>query len=400
MTNKKEDYGFDTLSLHAGYDPKKDDNSGSRAVPIHQTTSYVFDDADHAARLFALEEAGQIYTRITNPTHSVFEKRLAALEGAEAGLATSSGMSAINLAALTLLDGEKSEIVASKYIYGGTYHLFAETLPKYNIETKFIDPHNLEEWEEAITEKTGFLYLESPGNPTLDIVDIKAVADIAHQNDLDLVVDNTFNTPYLSRPMEFGADIVVHSATKYIGGHGSSIGGVILGKQDFIAKARTEGYRDTGPALSPMNSWLFIQGLETLSLRMERHSDNALKVAKWLQEQPLVKWVRYPGLKDHPKHKLAKKQQKKFGGMLCFGIKGGYEAGKDLINHVELCSLLANVGDTRTLIIHPASTTHEQLSEAEQKEAGITDNLIRVSVGIEDVADIINDLENAFTKIK
>ena len=397
MTKEKKDYGFNTQALHAGYEPYEDNNN-SRAVPIYQTSSYMFDNADHAADLFALEEKGNIYSRINNPTHAVFEKRLAALEGTEAGLATSSGMSAIHLTAFTI-EEEKSEIVSSKYIYGGTYHLFAETLPKSGIETKFVDPHDIKNWEEAITEETKFLYLESPGNPTLDIVDIKKIAQLAHDNDLKLVVDNTFNTPYLCKPKELGADIIVHSATKYIGGHGSSIGGIILGPQDFIDKARTEGYRDTGPALSPFNSWLFIQGLETLSLRMEKHSKNALKVAKWLEEHSQVEWVRYPGLESHPQHELAKKQQKHFGGMLCFGIKGGFEAGKELINNVELCSLLANIGDTRTLIIHPASTTHEQLSEEEQKEAGITDNLIRVSVGIEDVEDIIRDLEQAFKEI-
>ncbi|MCK8817285.1 O-acetylhomoserine aminocarboxypropyltransferase/cysteine synthase [Natroniella sulfidigena] len=394
--SSREDYSFDTIALHGGYEPKNDP-SGSRAVPIHQTTSYVFDDADHAARLFALEEAGNIYTRITNPTNAVLEQRIAALEGGEAGLATSSGMAAINLTALTLAEGG-GEILSSKYIYGGTYNLFATTLPNYGIETKFVDPHDLTAWEEGITEDTKFLYLESPGNPTLDIVDIEAVAEIAHQNDLKLVVDNTFNTPYLSQPLNFGADVVIHSATKYIGGHGSSIGGVIVGPEELLFKMRTEGYRDTGPALSPMNAWLFIQGLETLSLRMEKHSSNALQVAQWLEEHPQVEWVKYPGLESHPQHQLAQKQQKHFGGMVCFGIKGGFDAGKKLINSVELCSLLANVGDTRTLIIHPASTTHEQLSAEEQQEAGISENLIRLSIGIENVDDIIADLGQAFEK--
>ncbi|WP_027340447.1 O-acetylhomoserine aminocarboxypropyltransferase/cysteine synthase family protein [Halonatronum saccharophilum] len=398
MSSREKEYSFDTIALHGGYDPKEDGN-GARAVPIYQTTSYLFNDADHAARLFALEEAGDIYTRIGNPTHAVFEKRIATLEGGEAALATSSGMAAINLAALTLAE-EKKEIVCSKYVYGGTYHLFAETLPKYGIKTKFVDPHNFEEWEKAINDNTAFLYLESPGNPTLDIVDIQKVANIAHKYDLKLVVDNTFCTPYLSQPIKFGADIVIHSATKYIGGHGSSIGGVIVGPEDFILKGRVEGYRDTGPAASPFNTWIFIQGLETLSLRMEKHSDNALEVAKWLEAHPQVEWVRYPGLESHPHHELAKKQQKKFGGMLCFGIKGGFDAGKQLINNVELCSLLANVGDTRTLIIHPSSTTHEQLSEEEQTTAGITENLIRLSIGIENVEDIIGDLEQAFNKIE
>ncbi|WP_408956329.1 O-acetylhomoserine aminocarboxypropyltransferase/cysteine synthase family protein [Natroniella sp. ANB-PHB2] len=394
--SSREGYSFDTIALHGGYDPKED-SSGARAVPIHQTTSYVFDDADHAARLFALEEAGNIYTRITNPTNSVLEQRVAALEGAEAGLATSSGMAAINLTALTLAEGG-GEILSSKYIYGGTYNLFSTTLPKYGIETKFVDPHDLTAWKEGITEETKFLYLESPGNPTLDIVDIEAVAEIAHQNDLKLVVDNTFNTPYLSQPLKLGADVVVHSATKYIGGHGSSIGGVIVGSEELLFEMRTEGYRDTGPALSPMNAWLFIQGLETLSLRMERHSNNAFQVAQWLESHSQVEWVRYPGLESHPQYELAQKQQKHFGGMVCFGIKGGFNAGKKLINSVELCSLLANIGDTRTLIIHPASTTHEQLSAQEKEDAGISDNLIRLSIGIENVDDIIADLRQAFNK--
>lgn len=397
MTNKKEKkLGFDTLSLHAGYEPES--STGSRAVPIYQTTSYVFDDADHAARLFALEEEGNIYTRIGNPTHSAFEKRIAALEGGEAALATSSGMAAINLTVMTLLEAG-DEIVSSRCIYGGTYNLFSVTLPKYGIETNFVDPADLEAWENAINENTKIVYLESPGNPLLNIVDIEAVVKIAHKHDVKVVFDNTFNTPYLCQPFEFGVDIVVHSATKYIGGHGSSIGGVIIGSEDFIFEARTEGYRDTGPALSPMNSWLFIQGLETLSLRMEKHSENALKVAKWLEEHPKVEWVRYPGLESHPQHELAKKQQKNFGGMVCFGIKGGFDAGKKLINSVELCSLLANVGDTRTLIIHPASTTHEQLEKEEQEEAGITEDLIRLSIGIENAEDIIADLEHAFAQV-
>jgi len=397
MSSREGKYGFETVALHGGYSPKQD-SQNSRAVPIYQTTSYVFDDADHAARLFALEEAGNIYSRIMNPTHDVFEKRLAELEGGEAGLVTSSGMSAIHLTAITLAEGG-GEIVSSKYVYGGTYNLFDVTLPKYGIDTNFVDPHDLNAWEEAITENTKFLYLESPGNPTLDIVDIEKVAEIAHKHDLKLVVDNTFCTPYLSRPIEFGADIVVHSATKYIGGHGSSIGGIIVGPADFLLKARVEGYRDIGPAASPFNTWLFIQGLETLALRMERHSENALQVAQWLEAHPQVEWVRYPGLESHPHHELAKKQQKAFGGMLCFGIKGGVKAGKELINNVELCSLLANVGDARTLIIHPASTTHEQLSTEDQLAAGITDNLIRVSVGIERVEDIIADLKQALEKV-
>ena len=395
MSRGEGEYGFETLALHAGYKPD-DDSNNSRAVPIYQSTSYTFADAEEAAAVFSGEEEGNIYTRIGNPTNDVLEERVAQLEGAEAGLVTSSGMSAIHLTALTLADGP-GEIVSSKYIYGGTYHLFADTLTKYNIETNFVNPHDLEAWEEAISDETKFLYLESPGNPTLDVVDIEAVAEIAKRHDLKLVVDNTFNSPYLSNPIDFGADIVIHSTTKYIGGHGSSIGGIIVGPKDFLTLARNEGYRDLGPSQSPFNSWLFIQGLETLALRMEKHSKNALKVAQWLEEHSSIEWVRYPGLESHPQHELAKRQQKHFGGMICFGVKGGLEAGKELINNVELCSLLANIGDTRTLIIHPASTTHEPLSKEAQEEAGISDNLIRLSVGIEDVDDIIADLEQALS---
>ncbi|MGM0470718.1 MAG: O-acetylhomoserine aminocarboxypropyltransferase/cysteine synthase family protein [Bacillota bacterium] len=399
MSNQQNDnLGFETLSLHAGYDP--DPTTGSRAVPIYQTTSYEFDDADHAASLFALEEEGNIYTRIGNPTNAVFEQRVAALEGGEAGLALSSGMAAINLTVLTLLEAG-DEIISSRSIYGGSYHLFSETLPKYGIETNFVAPDDLDEWEAAINENTKMVYLESPGNPLLDIVDIQAVSKLAHQHDLTVVVDNTFNTPYLLKPLDLGADVVIHSATKYIGGHGNSIGGIVISNEDLIFEMRTEGYRDTGPALSPMNSWLFIQGLETLSLRMERHCENAQQVAEWLEEHPQVNWVRYPGLESHPHHELATKQHSKgFGGMVCFGIEGGFEAGKDLINNVELCTLLANVGDTRSLIIHPASTTHEQLSEEELEEVGITEDLIRISVGIENVEDIIADLEQAFDQVR
>ncbi|MBM7624090.1 O-acetylhomoserine aminocarboxypropyltransferase/cysteine synthase family protein [Sporohalobacter salinus] len=395
MTNEKN-LGFDTLSVHAGYEPEP--TTGSRAVPIYQTTSYVFDDAEHAAQLFAQEKEGNIYTRLGNPTNAVFEKRVAVLEGGEAGLAIASGMAAINLTVLTLLESG-DEIVASRSIYGGTFHLFTETLPKYGIETTFVDPDSLEGWKAAITEDTKIIYLESPGNPLLDLVDIKAVSEIAHKYNIKVVVDNTFNTPYLSQPLSLGADIVIHSATKYIGGHGNSIGGIIVGPEDLITDMRSEGYRDTGPALSPMNSWLFIQGLETLSLRMKKHCKNAQEIAEWLEDHPKVEWVRYPGLESHPHHELAKKQQKDFGGMICFEVKGGLEAGKKLINNVRLCSLLANIGDTRTLIIHPASTTHEQLSKEDQKKAGITEGLIRLSVGIENVEDIIADLSQAFAQL-
>ncbi|ACL70704.1 O-acetylhomoserine aminocarboxypropyltransferase/cysteine synthase family protein [Halothermothrix orenii] len=389
----KKQYGFNTLALHHGYDPVQE-GSKSRAVPIYQTTSYMFDSAEHAAGLFAEEEEGYIYTRIGNPTTKVFEERMAVLEGGEAGLATSSGQSAITLTILTLVS-QGEEVVSSSYIYGGTYHLLAESLPRYGVKTRFVKPDDINDWEQAITDKTRVFYLESPGNPRLNIVDIEAVSSLAHQYGITVVVDNTFNTPYLSQPLKLGADIVVHSTTKYIGGHGNSIGGVIVGTRDFIHKVRTELYRDTGPAISPFNAWLFIQGLETLSLRMEKHCSNAMEVARWLSGDERVEWVTYPGLPDHPRHELAKKQQRGFGGMICFGVKGGYSAARNLINRVELCSLLANIGDTRTLIIHPASTTHEQLSREEQEKAGVTPDLIRLSVGIEDVWDIIDDLDQA-----
>lgn len=409
-------WGFDTLQLHAGQEP--DPTTNARAVPIYQTTSYVFDNADHAARLFALEEFGNIYTRIGNPTHAVFEARIAALEGGIAGLATSSGMAAIATAIFSFIEAG-DEIVSAASLYGGTYNLFAVTLPKHGINVKFVDPANLDNFKAAITDKTRAFFIETIGNPRLDVLDVAAVAQIAHEAGVPLIIDNTFATPYLFRPIEQGADIVVHSTTKWIGGHGNSIGGIIVdsgkfpwdngkfpkfapyveqfGPLAYHVRTRVEPYRDLGPASSPFNSFLFLQGVETLSLRVARHNDNAQKVAEWLAQHPAVEWVSYPGLPDHPSHEIAKKQfaGKGFGSIITFGIKGGRDAGRALIDNVNLFSLLANVGDAKSLIIHPASTTHQQLTDEQQVEAGVTPELIRLSIGLEDIADILADLEQA-----
>jgi len=411
-------HGFATRQIHAGQVP--DPTTNSRAVPIYQTSSYVFNDADHAANLFALNEFGNIYTRIMNPTHDVFEQRIASLEGGVGALATGSGQAAESIAIFTFLEAG-DEIVSAASLYGGTYNLFAVTLPKHGINTTFVDPSDLDNFRNAITDKTKAVYIETIGNPKLDVVRIRDVAAIAHEAGLPLIVDNTFATPYLCRPIEHGADIVVHSATKWIGGHGTSIGGVIIdsgtfdwtngkfpkmeeyverfGNLAWILRARVEPYRDLGPALSPFNSFLFLQGLETLSLRVERHCQNAQAVAEWLDADPRVDWVSYPGLASHPTHSTAKEQfEHGFGGVLNFGIGGGREAGRELINNVQLFSLLANVGDAKSLIIHPATTTHEQLTDEQQAAAGVTSDLIRLSIGIEDVADIIDDLDYAIDK--
>ncbi len=412
------DWGFATRQVHAGQVP--DPTTNARAVPIYQTSSYVFNDADHAANLFALNEFGNIYTRIMNPTHDVFERRIASLEGGVGALATGSGQAAESIAIFTFLEAG-DEIVSAASLYGGTYNLFAVTLPKHGINTTFVDPYDLDNFRNAITPKTKAVYIETIGNPKLDVVRISDVAAIAHEAGLPLIVDNTFGTPYLCRPIEHGADIVVHSATKWIGGHGTSIGGVIVdsgtfnwtngkfpkmdeyverfGNLAWIIRARVEPYRDLGPALSPFNSFLFLQGLETLSLRVERHCTNAQTVAEWLESDERVAWVNYPGLQSHPSHTVAKEQfSNGFGGVLNFGIRGGREAGRELINSVRLFSLLANVGDAKSLIIHPATTTHEQLTEEQQIAAGVTPDLIRLSIGIEDVADIIDDLDYAIDK--
>ncbi len=410
--------GFNTRQIHAGQQP--DPTTTARAVPIYQTSSFVFHNAEHAANLFGLQEFGNIYTRIMNPTHDVFEQRLASLEGGVGALATGSGQAAESIAIFTFLEAG-DEIVSAASLYGGTYNLFAVTLPRHGIKTTFIDPSNLDNFRTAITDRTRALYVETIGNPKLDVVRIRDVADIAHEAGLPLIVDNTFATPYLCRPIEHGADIVVHSATKWIGGHGTSIGGIIVdagtfdwtngkfpsmvdfverfGNLAFILRARVEPYRDLGPALSPFNSFLFLQGVETLSFRVERHCENTLTVAKWLESDPRVSWVTYPGLESHPYHAIAKEQfDHGFGGVVNFGIKGGLEAGRTLINNVELFSLLANVGDAKSLIIHPATTTHEQLNEDQQAAAGVTPDLIRLSIGLEDIEDIIDDLDRALTK--
>ncbi len=428
----KKNYRFETLQLHAGQTP--DPTTKSRAVPIYQTTSYNFDNADHAANLFGLKEFGNIYTRIMNPTTAVFEERVAALEGGAAALATASGHAA-QFITITTIAQAGDNIVSSSFLYGGTYNQFKVTFPRLGINVKFATSNKPEDYEPLIDSKTKAIYIESIGNPGLNVPDIKKFADLAHKNNIPLIVDNTFGgCGYIVRPIEHGADIVVESATKWIGGHGTSIGGVIVdsgkfnwgngkfplftepspsyhglnfwevfgeggpfGNIAFIIRARVEQLRDIGPALSPFNSFLFLQGLETLSLRVERHCQNTLALAKWLKKHPKVACVIYPGLEEHPDHQSAKKYFRKdlFGGILSFELKGGFEAGKSFINNVKLSSLLANVGDAKTLVIHPASTTHSQLSESERNESGATPGLIRVSPGIEHIDDIIEDFESA-----
>jgi len=414
----------ETLALHAGQQP--DPATNARAVPIYATTSYVFDDAAHAARLFALEQFGNIYTRIMNPTTGVFEERVAALEGGVGAVGLASGQAAETLAILNIARAGDN-IVSSASLYGGTYNLFAYTLPKLGITTRFVDGSDPANFAACIDERTRALYLETIGNPRLDVPDLAAIAAIAHANGLPLIVDNTF-APLLARPIEHGADVVVHSATKWIGGHGTSIGGVVVdgghfdwaasgrfpelvepdpsyhgvsytaafGPAAYILKLRVQLLRDLGPALSPFNSFLFLQGLETLPLRITRHSENALAVARWLEVHPAVAWVNYPGLPSHPSHGLARRYLNGgFGGIITFGVRGGVEAGRRLIDSVRLFSLLANVGDAKSLIIHPASTTHQQLSPEDQIASGVTPDLIRLSVGLEHVDDLIADLDQA-----
>ncbi len=416
---------LETLAVHAGQEI--DPTTMSRAVPLYQTTSYGFRDTDHAADLFALKEFGNIYTRIMNPTTDVFEKRVAALEGGAAALATASGQAAITYSILNIA-GAGDEIVSSSSLYGGTYNLFANTLAKIGIKVHFVDPGNPENFRKAITPKTKAVFAEAIGNPRGDVLDIAAVAAIAHENGVPLIIDNTFPSPYLCRPIEHGADIVVHSATKFIGGHGTSIGGIIVdggrfdwkasgkfagltdpdpsyhgvvytdavGPVAYIIKARVQLLRDMGASISPFNAFLLLQGLETLHLRMERHSSNAQKVAEFLEKHEAVDWVSYSGLPSHPSHELAKKYLLKGqGAIMTFGIKGGVEAGRKVINAVKLFSHLANVGDSKSLIIHPASTTHQQLSEQEQAAAGVTPGMIRLSIGTEAIDDIIYDLDQA-----
>lgn len=425
-------YGLGTRAVQAAQE-SADPATGARAVPIYATTSFVFDDSAHAARLFGLEEFGNIYTRIMNPTTDVFERRVADLEGGVAAVATASGQSATTLALLNLAQAGDS-ILASTTLYGGTYALFAHTLPRAGIKTHFVDVHDPAAVEAAIDETTRAIFVETIGNPELDVPDLRQLADIAHAAGLPLVVDNTFATPILCRPIEHGADIVVHSATKWIGGHGTAIGGIVVdsGRFDWSASERfrelytdpepayhglsfAEAFgdvdganlayalrlrvvllRDLGAAVSPFNSFLFLQGLETLHLRMQRHSENALAVARFLEEHPAVAWVRYPGLETHSSHATASTYlEGGYGGVLTFGVRGGEAAARRFIEETRLFSLLANVGDAKSLVIHPASTTHEQLSDEEREAAGATPDLVRLSIGIEDVDDLINDLDRA-----
>ncbi|MBF2782046.1 MULTISPECIES: homocysteine synthase [Staphylococcus] len=416
---------LDTLSIHGGQ--VVDDFSKARAVPIYQTSSYVFDNTEHARKLFALEEDGNIYTRIMNPTQNVFEERIAALEGGVGALATSSGQAAIHLALLNIVESG-DEIVASSNLYGGTYNLLNITFKKLGIKVHFVDPSHPDNFKNAITDKTKAVYAETIGNPRIDVLDIEAVADIAHNHNIPLIVDNTFPTPYLLRPFEFGADIIVHSATKFIGGHGTSIGGVIVdsgkfnwdngkfpglvepdesyhgisytkdvGEAAYITKARVQLLRDLGSAVSPFNVHEFLIGLETLHLRLERHSENALRVAQYLEQHPKVTWVNYPGLENNAYHQLAQKYLPDGqGAILTFGIDGTVDDIAKFVDGLNLFSHLANVGDSKSLIIHPASTTHLQLSPEDQKASGVVPELVRLSVGTENINDIIADLDNGF----
>ncbi|MBK7955537.1 MAG: O-acetylhomoserine aminocarboxypropyltransferase/cysteine synthase [Candidatus Accumulibacter sp.] len=434
MSENNPNYRYETLQVHAGQTPAPGTNA--RAVPIYQTTSYTFNDAEHGARLFALKEFGNIYTRIMNPTTDVFEQRIAALEGGVAAVATSSGQAAQFLA-LTTIAQAGDNIVSTSYLYGGTYNQFKVALPRLGIHVKFVDGDDAEDFRSAIDDKTKAIYVETIGNPRFNIPDFDALAKVAHDAGIPLIVDNTFGAAgYIARPIDHGADIVVASATKWIGGHGTSIGGIVVdsGKFDwgngkfplftdpapgyhglnfwelfgsagpfgniaFAIRARVEGLRDFGPSLSPFNAFQFIQGVETLSLRVQRHVDNALELALWLESQPQVAWVEYNGLKHNPYHELAKKYLKNgFGAVLNFGIRGGANAARKFIDNVKLASHLANVGDAKTLVIHPASTTHQQLSEAEQQRAGVRPDLVRVSVGIEHIEDIKADFEHALRR--
>ena len=420
---------FATKALHAGHDVQN--NGGTRAVPIYQSTAYVFNDSDHAANLFALAETGNIYTRINNPTNDILEQRLAALEGGIAAVVTASGTSAIATSLLTLLKAG-DHIVASNSLYGGTYNLLSVTLPRHGITTTFVDPSNPENFNRAAQENTRAFFIESLGNPKLDVLDIEAISKEAKAYKVPLIVDNTVATPYLLNPIEYGANIVIHSLTKYINGNGTALGGVIIdaGTFDwtngkfpeftepsagyhgliysealeaaaFIAKIRIEGLRDYGGALSPFNAFQIIQGLETLELRIKKHSENALELAKWLQEQPEVNWVNYPGLEtSNFKHLADKYLPNGQSGIVTFGVDGGYEAAKTIADTTKLFSLLANIGDTKSLIIHPASTTHQQLSDEAQESTGVTKDLIRLSVGIENIDDLKADLKEAFAVVK
>ncbi|HIE32115.1 MAG TPA: O-acetylhomoserine aminocarboxypropyltransferase/cysteine synthase [Methanosarcinales archaeon] len=429
-----EKYGFNTLAIHAGYRP--DPTTRARAVPIYQTVAYAFRDTEQAANLFALREPnfpGGIYNRFTNPTYEVLEERIAALEGGVAAAALASGQSATLLSILTIAN-TGDNIIASKTLYGGTYTLFDLTFPKkFGIDVKFVDPSDPENFRYAVDERTKAIFAETVGNPKLNVLDIEGVAAVAHDAGIPLIIDNTFPTPYLCRPIEHGADIVMHSATKWIGGHGTSIGGLVVDSGDFdwesgrfpeltepdpayrggmnylkefgrlayIVKLKSRFTRDLGPTMSPFNAFLFLQGLETLPLRMERHSKNALEVAGFLSDHPRVDWVIYPGLTDHPTHHLARRYFRGgFGGIVGFGIKGGLSAGAKFIEGLELISHLANVGDAKSLAIHPASTTHSQLTREQQIAAGVTEDFVRLSIGIEDVSDIIRDIDQALSGVQ
>jgi len=422
---------FETLALHAGN--RVDSDTLSRANPVYRTASYLFKNAEHAANLFELKESGYIYTRLNNPTNDVLEQRIAALEKGKAALAISSGTSAIFYSIINILENG-DEFISANNLYGGTYTMFNDILPQFGIKCNFVDPKNPENFKKAINNKIKAIFIETIGNPVLDVVDFEKIGQIAKENEIPLIVDSTFTTPYLLRPIEYGANIVIHSLTKWIGGHGTVIGGIVvdagnfnwknpkfrlytepeksyhnlrfaydLGDMNdiaFILRMRLIPLRNLGACLSPDNAWQILQGIETLALRMERHCENALKVAQYLQNHPKVEWVRYPGLQSDPSYMVASKYLKKgFGGMVVFGIKGGMKAGKKFIESLNLFSLLANVGDAKSLVIHPASTTHSQLTEKQQIEAGLQPELVRLSIGIENIDDILEDLENGFRSL-
>ena len=422
---------FETLCLHAGQQP--DPTTNARGVPLHRTSSYVFNSTEHAANLFALKELGNIYTRIMNPTQDVLEQRVAALEGGAAALALSSGTSAVYYSIINLC-AAGNEVVSANNLYGGTYTMFDSILPQFDIHVNFVDSRNPQNFEQAITKKTRAVFIETVGNPVLELTDVAAVAEIAHRHNLPLVVDGTFTTPYLLRSIDYGADVVINSLTKWMGGHGTGIGGIVVdaGKFDwtdpkftlynqpdpsyhgvryahdlgdlnpvaFILRMRLVPLRNLGACISPDNARMFLQGLETLPLRMERHCENAVKVARYLKAHPGVAWVRYPGLEDDATYPVASKYLKKgFGGMVVFGIKGGFSAGSKFVENLQLFTHLANVGDAKSLVLHPSSTSHSQLNEEQQKASGLTPDLIRLSIGLEHIDDIIGDLEQAFAKI-
>ncbi len=429
MTDQK--YRFETLALHAGQTP--DSDTLSRGVPVYRTSSYVFKDTEHAANLFALKELGNIYTRLMNPTHDILEQRIAALEGGVAALALASGTAAIYYSIINICSAG-DEIVSANNLYGGTYTMFENIFPQFNIRVRFVDPRNTENFEKKINSKTRALFIETIGNPVLEFTDIEAVSKIAQKHHLPLIADSTFTPPSLLRPIEYGVDIVCHSLTKWLGGHGAGIGGIVVdsGKFDwtdpkfklfnepdesyhgiryahdlgeltpmaFALRMRLVPLRNLGACISPDNAWIFLQGVETLTLRMARHCENALKIAQYLKTHPKVAWVRYPGLPDDPTYPVASKYLKNgFGGMVVFGVKAGAEAGEKFINSVQIFSHLANVGDAKSLALHPSSTSHSQMSEEQQRESGLTPELVRLSVGIENVQDLIEDLEQAFDKI-